>query len=535
MITPDVGGAFGAKIPLYAEQVLIAWAARRVGRPLKWIGERTDSFVSDLHGRDHHMEAELAVGADRRFLGVRCEIGSNVGAYPSPAAPMIPTAGGSRCITGVYAIPAWHARVRIVLTNTVPIGPYRGAGKPEYNYLIERLVDAAARELRLDPAELRRRNAVQPEMMPYDTGTGITFDCGEFANNMDEVLALAGYDRVAERRQSAHERGKLHGFGVAMFQEPDGFLDNRVCVRVDEQANLLVTMTGQAGGHGHLTTFSQVLAGQLAVPMERITVQQGDTDAIGPGRGTGGSRTATVASAGIVQAAGVIIEKGRRIAAHIVEANPLDIEFAGGAFRVAGTDREVSLEAVARAASHASSLPDDIEPGLEADIHYVADQYNFPCGCHTCEVEIDPETGVIALVRYRAVDDHGVELNPMLLEGQLHGGVTQGIGQALLEDCRYEPDSGQLLTGSFMDYALPRADDLPMLELERRPIPCETNPLGVKGVGEAGCAAAPAAVVNAALDALSAVGVSHIDMPLTPQRVWQAIRAGSDALRRKAP
>ena len=524
--TPDVGGAFGMKMPLYVEHVLLAWAARRTGRQIKWIDPRADSFVSDLHGRDHYMDAALALDADGRFLGVRCETSSNAGAYAGGAAPVIATVGGTRCITGVYVIAAWHARVRIVLTNTGSVGPYRGAGKPEYNYLIERLVDAAARELDLDPVELRRLNAIPPQAMPFDTGTGITLDSGEFVRNMDEALELAGHRHVAERRQDAQSRGKLYGFGIAMFQEPDGFLDNRVCVSVDEHARVVAKMTGQTGGHGHATTFSQVLADELQVPMDRIEVRQGDSDELGPGRGSGGSRTATLTSAGMVQAARAIVEKCRLIAAHMVEASPLDIEFVDGAFRVAGTDREVSVEAVARVAYGASDLDagPDLEPGLEEEVYYVAEHYNFPCGCHTCELEIDPETGAIALLGYHAVDDHGVELNPVLLEGQLHGGVVQGIGQALLEDCRYDPDSGQLLTGSFMDYTLPRADDLPPFVFKRRPTPCKTNPLGVKGVGESGCAAAPAAVVNAALDALAGVGATRIDMPLTQERVWRAIR-----------
>lgn len=530
VITNDVGGAFGIKIPPYPEQVLVAWAARRLGRPVKWIAERSDSFLSDGQGRDHVTEAELALDADGRFLAVRTRTVSNMGAYSTAAAPTIPTVGGSRCITGVYRIPAWHARSRVAFTNTVPIHPYRGAGKPEYNYMIERLVDAAARETGCDPVELRRLNVVPPEAMPYSTGTGIEFDSGEFAVNMDDALALADRSGFEARREEARARGMLRGFGFALFQEPDGYLDNRVTLVFKPSGELTVTLTGQTGGHGHETTFAQVASDRLGVSFESVQVLQGDSDVVGPGSGSGGSRTATVASMGVTLAAESIVERGRRIAAELMEASAEDITFAagthaggtfaGGFYAIAGTDRSVSLREVVAASFKPEFFPGSNEIGLQATSHYRARQYNYPCGCHVCEVEIDPRTGALALLRYTAVNDHGVVINPMLLEGQIHGGIAQGLGQALLERTVYDADTGQLVSGSFMDYAIPRADDLPMVDYTPNCVPARTNPLGVKGVGESGCTAACPAVMNAVVDALAPLGVEHIDMPATPERIW---------------
>ena len=522
VITDDVGGAFGIKIPLYPEHVLVAWAARRIGRPVKWIAERSESFLSDGQGRDHATEAELALDADGRFLAVRTNTVSNMGAYSTAAAPTIPTVGGTRCITGVYRIPAWHARSRVVFTNTVPIHAFRGAGKPEYNHVIERLVDAAARETGRDPAELRRLNVVPPEAMPWSTGTGIEFDSGEFAANMDDALAIADRSGFEARREEARTRGMLRGFGFALFQEPDGYLDNRVTLVFRRSGELTVTLTGQTGGQGHETTFAQVASGRLGVPFEAVQVLQGDSDVVGPGSGSGGSRTATVAGMGVTLAAEAIVERGRRIAAELMEASAEDITFAAGTFTIAGTDRSVSLHEVVAASFEPASFPDSNEIGLQATSHYRAKKYNYPCGCHVCEVEIDPRTGMLALVRYTAVNDHGVAINPMLLEGQVHGGIAQGLGQALMERTVYDPDTGQLVSGSFMDYAIPRADDIPAIEFKRNCVPARTNPLGVKGVGESGCTAACPAVMNAIVDALAPLGITHLDMPATPERIWAA-------------
>ena len=524
VITNDVGGAFGIKIPPYPEHILVAWAARRLGRAVKWIAQRTEGFVSDGQGRDHVTQAELALDAQGQFLAIRARTVSNMGAYSTMAAPTIPTVGGIRCLTGVYRIPVWWARTRVVFTNTVPIHAYRGAGKPEYNHVIERLVDTAARETGRDPVELRRLNVVPPGAMPYSTGTGIEFDSGEFAANMDDALALADRSGFEARREQAQARGRLRGFGFALFQEPDGFLDNRVTLVFQPSGELTMTMTGQASGHGHETTFAQVASDRLGVAFDAVEVRQGDSDIVGPGNGSGGSRTATVASMGVTLAAEAIIERGKRIAAQLMEARAQDITFAAGAFTVAGTNRNVTLREIVAASFEPAAVPGSNEIGLQATSHYRAKEYNYPCGCHVCEVEIDPQTGGLELVRYTAVNDHGVAINPMLLEGQVHGGIAQGLGQALLEHVVYDSDSGQLLSGSFMDYAIPRADDIPMIEFERNCVPARTNALGVKGVGESGCTAACPAVMNAIADALAPLGIGHIDMPATPQRIWAACR-----------
>ena len=524
VMTPDVGGAFGIKIPAYPEYILAAWAARRYARPVKWIAERVDAFQSDGQGRDHVMSAELALDEAGRFLAVSCHTLSNIGAYGSATGCTIPTAGGTRCITGVYRIGCWHADVQVVYTNTVPVIAYRGAGKPEYNYLIERLVDKAARELGLDAAQLRRLNAVAASEMPYPTGTGLVFDSGEFVRNMDDALQRSDRAGFEARRLEAADRGRLRGQGFAMFQEPDGYLDNRVTLVFGQRGELTVTLTGQSGGQGFWTTFAQVAADHLGLQVASVRVRQGDSDLIGPGRGTGGSRTATVAGSGIVRASEKVIAKARRIVAHMLEANEADVAFENGAVGVIGTDRQMTLPEVAIASFDVANLSDDMEPGLEASFHYQARDYNYPCGCHVCEVEIDPETGAIRLVSYLAVNDHGVVINPLLLNGQIHGGVVQGLGQALTEHCVYDADSGQLLSGSFMDYCLPRARDLPSFCVELSPVPAQTNPLGVKGVGESGCTAACPAVVNAIIDALHPLGIDHVDMPVTSEQIWQRIQ-----------
>ncbi len=524
IITDDVGGAFGIKIPPYPEQVLIAWAARRLGRPVKWIADRSEAFTSDGQGRDHVTEAALALDAAGRFLAVRTRTVSNMGAYSTVEAPTIPTVGGTRCVTGVYRIPTWHARASVVFTNTVPIHAFRGAGKPEYNHVIERLVDAAARETGRDPAQLRRLNVVPPEAMPYSTGTGIEFDSGEFAANMDDALALADRTGFEARRKEARSRGILRGFGFALFQEPDGYMDNRVTLVFQPSGELTVTLTGQAGGHGHETTFAQVASDRLGVSFDSVHVLQGDSDVVGPGSGSGGSRTATVASMGITLAAEAIVERGRRVAAELMEASAEDVAFDAGTFTIVGTDRNVSLREVVAASFKPEYFPGSNEIGLQATSHYRARHYNYPCGCHVCEVEIDPQTGALDLVRYTAVNDHGVVINPMLLEGQVHGGIAQGLGQALLEHTVYDADTGQLVSGSFMDYAIPRADDFPDIEFRTNCVPARTNALGVKGVGESGCTAACPAVMNAVVDALSPLGIKHVDMPATPERIWAVCR-----------
>ena len=527
VVTPDVGGAFGIKIPAYPEYALIAFAARALKRPVKWIGDRSDSFMSDGQCRDHVVRAALALDREGRMLAIRCETVANMGAYTSAAAISIPTTGGIRCLTGVYAIPVHHAQAKIVFTNTVPVVAYRGAGKPEFSYVVERLVDAAAHEMGVDRAALRRLNAVPPGAMPYRTPVGLAFDSGEFVRNMDVALERADRDGFATRRDEAKARNRLRGFGFAVFQEPDGPVDCRLSLSFDASGNLTVTTTSQSGGQGHETFVAQLAAERFNLPPSKVRLVQGDSDRTGPGFGTGGSNLATVTGTAFVKASERIVEKGRLIAGRLLEASEVDIEFVDGAFRVAGTDAEVKLEDVARAAFAPAQLEPGMELGLDALSHYKGPAYSYPCGCHVCEVEVDPETGVIKLERYVAVDDHGVAINPMLLEGQAQGGIAQGIGEVMLERIVYEQGSGQLLTGSFLDYCMPRADDLPDIEFENHPVPCKTNLLGAKGVGESGCTGSLPAVTNAIVDALSEFGVTNLDMPVLPETVWRLCAGAS--------
>ena len=524
VITPDVGGGFGMKNGIFAEQILLAAAARQLGRPLKWIDERSESFLSDYHARDHDTVAELALDADGRFLAIRTSTRSDLGAYATGAGPVIPTDGGSRMLANVYRIPAVHAETVCRLSHTTPITAYRGAGKPEYGYIVERLVDEAARRLGLDPAELRRRNMIRPDEMPWRTPTGLVYDSGDFAGNLDAALELADRAGFAERRQASEAAGRLRGFGFASYTEPDGYKDGRVTMRFDEEGLLTVTLTASSNGQGFATTFSQIASDRLGLPVDAIRVLTGDSDIVGRGSGAGGSRVTTVAGAAMVRASERIVEKGRHIAAAMLEASEDDIAFERGAFEVVGTDRRVGLREVAAASFNPAFLGEDMDMGLGAAGHFNARTYSFPNGTHVAEVEIDPETGQVFLERYSLVNDAGTVVNPMLLEGQLHGGIVQGIGQALMEHMVYDPDSGQLLSGSFMDYALPRAADIPSFALERRPTPCLTNPLGVKGVGESGTTAALPATMNAVADALASAGAPDVQMPATPERIWRALR-----------
>lgn len=524
VITPDVGGGFGMKNGIFAEQILLAAAARQLGRPLKWIDERSESFLSDYHARDHDTVAELALDADGRFLAIRTSTRSDLGAYATGAGPVIPTDGGSRMLANVYRIPAVHAETVCRLSHTTPITAYRGAGKPEYGYVVERLVDEAARRLGLDPAELRRRNMIHPDEMPWRTPTGLVYDSGDFAGNLDAALELADRAGFAERRQASEAAGRLRGFGFASYTEPDGYKDGRVTMRFDEEGLLTVTLTASSNGQGFATTFSQIASDRLGLPVDAIRVLTGDSDIVGRGSGAGGSRVTTVAGAAMVRASERIVVKGRLIAAAMLEASEDDIAFERGAFEVVGTDRRVGLREVAAASFNPVFLGEDMDMGLGAAGHFNARTYSFPNGTHVAEVEIVPETGQVFLERYSLVNDAGTVVNPMLLEGQLHGGIVQGIGQALMEHMVYDPDSGQLLSGSFMDYALPRAADIPSFALERRPTPCLTNPLGVKGVGESGTTAALPATMNAVADALASAGAPDVQMPATPERIWRALR-----------
>lgn len=528
VLTPDVGGAFGMKIPGYPEQVAVLFAARALGRPVKWYADRSEAFLADAAGRDMVMAGELALDAGGGFLAVRGRIVANTGAYATPAALSVPTTGGSRCLTGVYTLPCYHLATRVAYTNTVPVVSYRGAGKPEFTYFIERLVDAAARETGRDPAELRRRNMVRTDQMPYTNALGLVFDSGEFEKNMDDALALTDRAGFAARRAASASRGRLRGYGFSVYQEPDGFYDSHVAMGFDAEGRITVATSATTNGQGHVTTFKQVVSQQLGLDAGDIAILQGDSDRVGVATGTVGSRETTVTGTAIVHCVRAIVAKGRLIAAHRMEAPVEDIEFtvdeSGGAFVIAGTDRRMSIVEVARAA-HGPGLPPGMQPGLEAEDFYKPVAYSFPSGCHVCELEVDPDTGEIELLAYTSVNDFGVVVNPLLLEGQVHGGIAQGIGQALMEELAHDAQSGQLLTGSFMDYRMPRADDLPDFGWARNEVPCKSNPLGVKGCGESGCTASLAAVINAVIDALAPRGVRAIDMPATPERVWRALQA----------
>jgi carbon-monoxide dehydrogenase large subunit len=532
VVTRDVGGGFGMKLFLYPEHVLVLWAAKKTGRPVKWIPDRSDAFMTDTQGRDNVTRLELALDEELRFLGLEVTLIANMGAYLSNFAPEIPTASGAVMHSGVYAIPAIHVGVKGVFTNTVPVDAYRGAGRPEAAYAIERLVDYAARQLGVPPQELRRRNFIKPEAMPYRTVLGLTYDSGEFARNMDQALAAADFAGFPGRRAESRARGRYRGLGHAVYIEQSGFPPDEFAeLRFDPSGALTVLMGTQSSGQGHQTAYTQLAAERLGVAPEKIRVLQGDTAAISFGRGTGGSRSIPVGGAALTQAADKLIAKGRRIAAHLFEAAEADVEFADGEFAVAGTDRRIGIEEVARAAFDPARQAPGVEPGFDESGHFTPPQPTFPNGCHVCEVEIEPDSGHIDILRYLVVDDFGTVINPLLLAGQVQGGVAQGVGQAMLERTVFDPETGQLLTGSLVDYSIARAEDLPRIEFAYNVVPCRTNPLGVKGAGEAGAIGAPPAFVNAVVDALAELGIEHLDMPLTPERVWRAIRA---AQQRKA-
>ncbi len=537
VIAPDVGGGFGYKGKHYPEETIVAWAARRLRRPVRWVATRTESFVSDLQARDHDTRCALALDRDGRFLGLRVDTRANLGAYVSTVGAAIPSAIYSALLAGVYATPAIHVEVTGLFTNTVPTDAYRGAGRPEACFVLERLADEAARALGLDRAEIRRRNLVPVSAMPYRTPIGPTYDCGDFPRVFARALALGDYAGFDARRAASAARGRARGIGIACFVESSGVAPSKLAGALGaragffESAEVCVDATGavraalgtHSHGQGHATTFAQILASRLGVPLARIRIVEGDTAAVPYGTGTFGSRSLAVGGSALHAATAKVIDKGRRIAAHRLEAAEADVAFADGRYAVAGTDRAITFGEVARAAHTAHDLPSGVEPGLQESAFYDPSNFAFSNGVHLCEVEVDPETGVVQLAGYAAVDDIGTVINPMIVEGQLHGGVAQGAGQALAEACVYDA-GGQLLSASFQDYALPRADELPDLVSENdESQPCTHNPLGAKGCGEAGTIAAPAAIVNAILDALAPLGVDAIEMPATPQRVWQAI------------
>ncbi len=523
IVTPDVGGGFGMKLFLYAEHVLTCYAARKLGQPVKWVSDRSEAFLCDTQGRDNLTLGDLAIDADGKFLALRTRVVANMGAYLSNFGPYIPTIAGTSVIASVYGFQAVYANVIGVFTNTVPVDAYRGAGRPESNYLMERLVDAAARELKIDRTELRRRNMVPQSAMPHTTPAGNTYDSGDFRMVLDTALKQMDYAGFAARRAEAAKRGRRRGIGLAYYLEATGGdPTERAEIRFADDGNVDVYVGTQSTGQGHETAYVQLTSQRLGIDAEKIRIRQGDTDVIPVGGGTGGARSLYSEGQAILLTADSVIDNGKQAAAEVLEASPADIAFADGRFAIVGTDRGIDIIALAATQRQKAAAG---QPATTLDAAEVAniDKHTFPNGCHMAEVEVDPDTGVVEIVRYRVCDDFGKAVNPLIVRGQVHGGVAQGFGQAVLERTAYDPSSGQLVSGSFMDYALPRADDLPDIEVDLLEVPCASNPLGVKGAGEAGAVGSPPAVINAIVDALSVDGVTHIDMPATPEKVWKTL------------
>ena len=523
VVSPDMGGSFGLRSTVFPEMALVLWASRRLGRPVKWTGDRTEAHLADDHARDQLMDIELALDTVGRFLALRVRVVAAMGAYLSFFGPFPPfvNLGG---LAGVYRTPAICADVHAVFTNTTPTAPYRGAGRPEAVLAIEHVIDRAAREIGIDRVELRRRNLIPPEAMPFRTGLGYRYDCGEFERNMDEALAAIDIEGFASRRAVSEAGGRLRGLGIAnTIEQSAGVSDEWATVGFDPTGSVTVSLGAHSHGQGHETVFRQLVAERFGLDFEQIRFVQGDTDQVPYGGGTGGSRVAVLGGSALVRAMDRIVERGRRLAAHSLECAAGDVEFVEGRFRISGTDRSLGLEEVARIAFSPALRPPGEEGGLSASATFTPSGPTFPTGCHACEVEIDPETGVVEMQRYCVVEDVGTVLNPMLLRGQLQGGIVQGFGQIVLE--RFVIDeTGQPLTGSFMDYAMPRADEVPFAEIALRPVPTGLNPLGAKGAGEAGTVGGLPCVMSAILDALGCAGVEEFEMPATPERIWRTIR-----------
>jgi carbon-monoxide dehydrogenase large subunit len=523
VVAGDIGGSFGMKSAVYNEVALTVLASKMLARPVKWTSTRSEAFLSDAQARDHVTEAELALDKDGHFLGFRVKVTAAVGAYAQANSNVFVMNLGT--LAGVYRTPAIFAEVTGVFTHTNPMRPYRGNGRPEFAYVIERMVDEAALEFGISGIELRRRNMIPPEAMPFQSGLTFKYDCGEFAKNLDLALKLADFAGFEARRAEAKARGKLRGIGLSNTIEraaAGGF--EAAEVRFDKGGTVTLLSGSITQGMGHETVYKQLLCDRLGIHPDQVTYIQGDTDKVAIGEGTGGSRSAALGGSAVQAATEKIVTKARAIAAHMLEAAEADIEFDEGAFRISGTDRVLALPEIAAVAWEPRALPAGMEPGLISQASYAAGDQNFPNGCHICELEIDPETGTVEICRYSVVDDVGTVMNPLLLEGQIIGGIAQGVGQILLEDIRFDAESGQLLTGSFMDYAMPRADNFSPIHCESNPVPTKTNPLGVKGAGEAGAVGAMPAVGNALIDALKPLGVTDIAMPATPERLWRAIR-----------
>ena len=532
VIAPDVGGGFGSKIFLYAEETALVWASKRVGRPIKWTAERSESFLTDAHGRDHSTTAELALDAQGNFLALRVKTIANMGAYLSTFASSIPTILYATLLAGQYKTPAIYAEVKAVFTNTAPVDAYRGAGRPEATYVVERIVETAARDMGMDPTVLRRQNFIT--QFPYATPVGLTYDTGDFAAHLDKAMVIADVAGFAARKAASKAKGKLRGLGYSCYIEACGLAPSNVAgalgaraglfeageVRVHPTGTVTVFTGSHSHGQGHETTFAQIVAAKLGIPVENIEIVHGDTGRVPFGMGTYGSRSLSVGGTAIVKAVDKIIAKGKKIAAHLLEAADTDIEFENGEFKVAGTDKKVPFGTVSLTAYVPHNYPlDKLEPGLNENAFYDPTNFTYPSGTHVCEVEVDPETGKTTVASFIAVDDFGNIVNPMIVSGQVHGGIAQGLGQAMMEGCSYDTESGQLLTGSYMDYVMPRADDLPNFTVDHTVTPCTHNPLGVKGCGEAGAIGSPPAFINALTDAL---GVRDIAMPASAERVWRA-------------
>ncbi len=536
VIAPDVGGGFGSKIFIYPEEIVCLWASKKSGVPVKWAADRSEAFLTDAHGRDHVTHAEMAFDADNKMVALKVDTIANFGGYMSLFSSSVPTYLYATLLSGQYVIPAIHCNVRAVYTNTVPVDAYRGAGRPEATYVVERLVETAARELGVSPAELRRKNFIRE--FPYQTPVIMAYDAGGYEASLDAAMKAADYNGLPARREEAKKRGKLRGIGMSCYIEACGIAPSQAVgslgagvglwesaeVRVNPVGTIEVLTGSHSHGQGHETTFAQLVSGRLGVPIENVSIVHGDTDKVQFGMGTYGSRSGAVGMSAIVKAMDKVEAKVRKIAAHQLEASESDIEIADGEVRVAGTDKKLAWHEVCLAAYTAHNLPPDMEPGLKEGAFYDPTNFTFPAGCYICEVEIDPDTGHTDIVKFVAADDFGRLINPMVVEGQVHGGIAQGIGQAMLENCVYDKETGQLISATYNDYTMPRADDLPSFEVSTTETLCPGNPLGMKGCGEAGAIGSPPAVINAITDAL---GNNDLAMPATPQKVWAMARAAA--------
>lgn len=543
VIAPDVGGGFGSKIYHYAEEAIVCWCAKQIGRPVKWTAERSESFITDAHGRDHKTKAQLGLDSEGKFTALKVETLANLGAYLSTFAPCVPTYLHATLLAGCYKTPLIYANIKGVFTNTVPVDAYRGAGRPEASYLLERIVDEAAKAMNLDPSEIRQRNFIQTSDFPYQTPVALEYDIGDYQKTLDLALEKIEYHKFDERRRSSASQGKYRGIGVSSYIEACGIAPSQVVgslgaraglyesgkIRVHPTGSVSVFTGSHSHGQGHETTFAQLIADKFGIPFDSIDVVHGDTSKIPFGMGTYGSRSLSVGGAALVKAADKIILKAKKIASHLMEASEQDIEFDNGEFRIAGTDKVKTFQEISLAAYVPHDFPhDELEPGLEETAFYDPKNFTYPAGTHICELEIDPDTGCIEILDFVAVDDFGRIINPMIVDGQVHGGLAQGIGQAMLEQCVYDSE-GQLLTGTYMDYAMPRASDLPFFKVDTNSTLCTHNPIGSKGCGEAGAIGSPPALVNAILNALEPLGIKHIEMPATPYNIWQAIQQAEKA------